>query len=311
MISCWRLMRLAWFRNTVSSKSTRRSHRIDLQRALALASTVAIAANLSGCIILPIPVARTAGAVNTYRSNIGDQTPTPFVQGTTTRRQVLLDLGEPDGRAADDSWFTYEAVSRRPGLHWAYVVGVEGGNGSIGAIDSWDTARRLTIRFDERGVVAAASLDRKNCTNSFLDTANCPSAVGSDIAQADEERRGEQLIASSGSVLGRYGPFELLRGTGAACAFRHNLPESGGDQFIVMQQRVAWRDRRQHWDSVAVADIEDVKPVEKHMMARWIPVATRDGSCLFVHLQTILQSSNNEAQMQIGAAVTAARAAHH
>jgi hypothetical protein len=74
---------------------------------------------------------------------------------------------------------------------------------------------------------------------------------------------------------------------------------------------VMWRDNRQRWGSVAVDDIEDVKPVEQHQLQRWIPVVTRDGSCLFVHLQTVLQSSNNEAQRQIVAAMTATRAAQH
>jgi outer membrane protein assembly factor BamE (lipoprotein component of BamABCDE complex) len=189
MILCWRLMSLGTFQNIVSSQFIGRSRHTDLRRALLLVSIAALLGNLAGCVFLPIPVARSAGAIASYRSNIDDQVPATLMQGSATRRQVLLDLGEPDGRGAADRWFTYQSVSRRGGLHWAYIAGAEGGAGSIGSIDNWDTARRLTIRFDDRGVVSSVAFDRKNCTDSFLDSATCPSASGKDLTKADEEHR--------------------------------------------------------------------------------------------------------------------------
>jgi hypothetical protein len=103
----------------------------------------------------------------------------------------------------------------------------------------------------------------------------------------------------------------MQRASGPDCAFRHKLPETEGDQVIVTQHRVVWRNRLPHWESVSVDEIEDVKPVKRHMLLPWIQVVTRDGSCLFVHILTVKQSSNMEAQMQILSAVTAARAAQH
>src|SRR5215469_13361685 len=158
MILCWRSMRLGSLQNITSSQFISRWRHTDLRRVL-VGLMAASLANLAGCVILPIPVARSSGAVATYRSNVDDQVSATLVRGSTTRRQVLLDLGEPDGRGADDRWFTYQSVSRRGGLHWAYIIGAEGGGGSIGSIDNWDTARRLTIRFDDRGVVSNIAFD--------------------------------------------------------------------------------------------------------------------------------------------------------
>jgi hypothetical protein len=309
-------MRAESLPNTGSSRFINPPHRTDLPRLITLLAIGMLLGNLSGCIILPIPVARTSGAIPTYRSNIGDQAPATLVQGSTTRRQVLLELGEPDGRGADDRWFTYESVSRRGGLHWAYVVGAETGRGAIGSIDDWDTARRLTIRFDDRGVIAGVSLDQKNCTNSFLDSADCPSASGEDLAKVDEEQRGVQLIAASGDVLGRYRSFELLRAGGSDCSLGHREPYASGDQFVVTQQRLVWRNRQQRWDSLALDDIQGVRAIEDHMFQHWIPLEVRDGSRLCLRItesdgRHMPGWSTNDAHNHIAAAVTAARDGNH
>jgi outer membrane protein assembly factor BamE (lipoprotein component of BamABCDE complex) len=283
---------------------------------LLLLSIVALCGDLSGCIILPIPVARRSGDITNYRSNIGAQSPTPLVQGSTTRRQVLFDLGEPDGRGTGDQWFTYQSVSRRGGLHWAFIAGSEGGGGGIGSIDNWDTARRLTIRFDERGTVVSFAVDQKNCTNSFMDSADCPSASGKDIAQAEEDRRGEQLISSSGELLGRYDYFQMRRESEPGCLLKHPEVYASGNRLIVTQHRLVWRAMRNggvpHWDSLSFGDIEDVKTLETHFLQSWIPLQTRDGSCVFVRI--ISGPSLNptrKARAQIAAAVTASRAEGH
>jgi outer membrane protein assembly factor BamE (lipoprotein component of BamABCDE complex) len=292
----------------------------ELQRALRLFAIVALGASLSGC--LPIPVPRTSGANSAYRTEINDRVPESLVQGSTTRRQVLLELGEPDGRGSDDEWFTYQSVSRRGGLRWAVFIDAVFAGG-VTTLDSWDTARRLTIRFDEQGIVSSVSLERKNCTDKtdFLQGFDCPSASGDDLAKADMKRRDEQLIASSGAVLGRYKyfPFAIRRGSSPKCSYEGHLTElvangkRGQVTLIVTQRRLLWQRNwggDQFWDSVAYEDIEDVKPImEGGLMHHRVPMPAHDGSCLF--LESIDNRTLEKIRGQIVAALAAARTGDH
>ena len=71
--------------------------------------------------ILPVP--RPAGPTRSSRIEVSAASLEQIVAGRTTRTEVLLLLGEPDGRADLDRWFTYGSRVLRGGVGWAMWVG--------------------------------------------------------------------------------------------------------------------------------------------------------------------------------------------
>jgi outer membrane protein assembly factor BamE (lipoprotein component of BamABCDE complex) len=110
-----------------------------------------------------VPVQRAGTPAADSRADIDATTAPQIVAGHTTRTDVLLMLGEPDGRAANDRWFTYRTRVSRGGWHWAEM---EIGPGVVAAmpVGEWDTVRRLLVRFDDSGIVSSVEFREKNCT---------------------------------------------------------------------------------------------------------------------------------------------------
>lgn len=100
---------------------------------------------LSGCpeVWLPAPDPQS-------RDEITEGAKRDIEVGKTTRIDVLLALGEPDQRASDDSWFTY-------GWKRSWAVGLY--PVAVGE----ETVNRLTISFNENGIVSKADLERHKC----------------------------------------------------------------------------------------------------------------------------------------------------
>jgi len=242
---------------------------------------------LSGCVILPVPVERSAGPKPESRTNIEDKPPTGIVVGQTTRTQVLLMLGVPDGRGWDDAWFTYASVAERGGLHWYYIavvgLGYGGGGTTGGPIDNWDTSRRLTVRFDANGVVSDVDLAQKNCNAS---ESNCLQARGGDLAEADARAA---ALASVGPVVATYQGFQLLGPLREGCAswpIFSNIQGTGpltlGEQGLVWQSGYSY-DRK--WVNLAFADVEAVSSPVRHGLFTWVPVQKKDGSCYYFRIR--------------------------
>ena len=262
---------------------------VRLRAVPRLLSIAALSTILSACIAVPIPVHQSAGAIPSYRSNIDEERTSKIVEGVTTRREVLLELGQPDGRAVDDHWFTYQSIARRGGTHWAIAIMTQN-KGGIESIDDWDTARRVTIRFDDHGVVANIAVEQKNCTTWATDYPDCPSPAGVDLRVADEEERGKQLLASSGLELTRLQPGEheslimLYRESAPDCEIKHPLrPDLENlhivSAFVVTERRLLWRESySHHWDFQALEDISEVKPLRGFFTRLQVLIA--DGSCL-------------------------------
>jgi hypothetical protein len=119
--------------------------------------------------------------------------PEHLVVGQTTRTQVLLVLGEPDGGAVDESWFVYGTIERRGGLRWAWVAAVGAGYGAGaaggGLLGNWDSSRRLIIRFDANGVVSDTSIEQRNCTTGNSGGDLCLDVAGGDMSRADAAQK--------------------------------------------------------------------------------------------------------------------------
>ncbi len=67
---------------------------------------------LPGCLPIPLLPGDTSGT----RLNIGSVVPDFVVVGKTTRSDVLLGLGEPDGASEHGRQFTYTRVTRKGGV---------------------------------------------------------------------------------------------------------------------------------------------------------------------------------------------------
>ena len=156
MTSCLRLMMTGFCESTVSLRSTGRPQRSEDCVARRVLAALLFCSPLCSCVVLPVPVPTSAGPFPASRTNVGEGVQAKIVKGQTTRTQVLLTLGEPDYRGQDDKWFEYTEVGRRGGVHWALLLV---GNG-VGAdrLGKWDTETRLTINFEEKGLVSDVSL---------------------------------------------------------------------------------------------------------------------------------------------------------
>ena len=115
---------------------------------------VASAALLSGC---PVPLPPTYDSAS--RQNVGEHIPDFIVNGETTRDDVLLRLGEPDGRGPGDRWFAYGSHYSKGGV--LFVMAAGGGAGAAG-VESI-RFRRLVVRFNEKGVVADSAFVERVC----------------------------------------------------------------------------------------------------------------------------------------------------
>lgn len=140
-----------------------------LRRVVIAVASVAV---LTGC---PVPLVPRYESES--RHNVGERLPDFIVEGTTTRADVLLHLGEPDGRDPEDRWFAYGSRYNEGG-----VLFVAFGPGGAGAAVGTKSVRyrRIVVRFDDRGVVTSAG---------FVERA-CPSAIGM-IGGAHSSHSGE------------------------------------------------------------------------------------------------------------------------
>lgn len=106
---------------------------------------VSVPVLISACVPIPVlPFGDRAG----FRQNIDGTVPAFIVLGQTTRADVLLALGEPDRREADDAHFLYVRETEEGGV--AFLVGGAMRGGITGTPV---TVRLLRLTFDGAGVV--------------------------------------------------------------------------------------------------------------------------------------------------------------
>jgi hypothetical protein len=113
---------------------------------------------LGGCIPLPILPHDTV-----LRTNITGKLTPDIVAGQTTRADLLLALGEPDGAGPHDAWLAWTAGRSTGG-----VAGLFGGPGGGAGIIGFHGVqyRRLLARFDTAGRVTDSSYEERSCTET-------------------------------------------------------------------------------------------------------------------------------------------------
>lgn len=122
----------------------------------AIAMTIAFCCTvLSGCI--PLPYVTGHIPPSEYNRNIDEQTRFSLETGKTTRKEVLLKLGEPDKMDGENS-FIYEAESTKGATLWNLFVLMCSGpacivaDGPIGSSAEYEGCR-LIVDFNQQGIV--------------------------------------------------------------------------------------------------------------------------------------------------------------
>ena|ERR1700690_4183676 len=146
-------------------------------RILALASLASTL--LTGC---PFPV--PAHYDKYSRQNVEEKIPELIKSGVTTREDVMMTLGEPDGVALDESWFVYGSAYCQGGMGLFMAAG--GSGGAFAALRM--RYRRLILQFDQRGVVTQPTFETLTCTeiwggygNSGGESEPCVDILGRDL----------------------------------------------------------------------------------------------------------------------------------
>lgn len=255
---------------------------------------------LQGCVVVPIPVSQSLGVSRDTRSNLDTETPNAFVPGESTRADVLLQLGEPDGRGDDDLWFSYGNRLKRGGLQWAACGAALSGSAGCLPISKVYRSQRLIIRFDANGRLREQSFEPVDCAGS----GDCLSASGADIlVKARLAVAVRALDAELGQVLSSWQPFLYGKSEDATCRNRVNilerlldiapahvrLQDSGFRQptgaLDIRHGGLSWSDEHPDSDpgwevvSLPIATDSQVLPVTSYHRYPIVPVRRADGRC--------------------------------
>jgi len=114
---------------------------------------------LSAC---PVPL--PSGYIGASRENLDIGVRNQLKKGVTTRADVLLLLGEPDGIGPDDAWFAYGSVYGRGGVLFVLFAG----GGAAGAGGEKMEYRRLVISFDPQGLMTDADFVDRECWEGIV-----------------------------------------------------------------------------------------------------------------------------------------------
>jgi hypothetical protein len=241
------------------------------------------------------------------RGNVAKEVPAVLLAGKSSRADVLLTLGEPDGRGPGDAWFTY-ATTRT----WM-IGGVFLGMGSAAAMGGGQSETRLLIKFDEAGLVAEARVDSRTCPqgglmitggnqNSDLDvgTKDCLDPAGGDLnsgSQQDQaqtqrdfarlvpdavDERVERVFANTvwyGQVASSYARAKklmnqeipssnLIVSDKSLVLSNGTIPDPGAGTALPSPVHLAYRE---------IASVE----VVNFVLNRWVAVRTNDGKTYY------------------------------
>lgn len=104
------------------------------------------------------------------RQNVEEKIPEFIKPGVTTREDVMMILGEPDGVALDESWLVYGSAYCQGGMGLFMAAGSAGGVIAATAVQY----RRLILQFDPRGVVTHPTFEAVTCAEYWGGMSNSP-----------------------------------------------------------------------------------------------------------------------------------------
>jgi hypothetical protein len=191
----------------------------------------------------------------------------PIEVGKTRRADVLLVLGEPDGRAADDSWFTYGSV-RTQEIGGALILIAD----VIGEEHVSSRVNRLTVRFDATGVLSKVDFEQGQCSG-FMAARGCLNVKGHELTAADTARAHGQGVA-----LLSYADAGFRHGKPDKCEITFRTPMSNGP-LVVTDHAVVMGET-----ALDYSQIEEVLPVRRQELDSWAVLKGHDGICIFILL---------------------------
>lgn len=261
-----------------------------LGRRLGLVLT---AAAISGCISVPFPLA--SRPLPDSRTNIPEQVPSSIAVGRTSRREVLLELGEPDGSGPNDAWYSYGSAFSHGGLGILTV--------SYGA--SYDArhnveVRRLFLQFDPSGVVSSANLETKRCpmwTSDLLRHVSLPclDIQGADVAAQKSTPPPSSLLGQYKNVARRPGECPT-HGKLTVQAVFGTLQVFADTMLLVpapgIQQEYSAYLKPPAGASIAtpLEQVQSVEYVKGRWFWKWLNLHMKDGSCASLQFGTTGQA---------------------
>jgi len=148
-------------------------------RSLHIIAALPLAAMLSGCLPLALPI--PPGYEGGSRQNLGEDAGDFIGPAHTTRAEVLLRLGEPEGIATDESWMSYGCAFSRGGV----IVGFVSTHGAVLPCIESVGNRRLTVWFDGQGIVTTSQMETKACPSRGDCGVHCLDIKRGDLTAAD------------------------------------------------------------------------------------------------------------------------------
>lgn len=132
--------------------------------------TVAGLALVTGCIAIPVPEHGGKG------SGVATDSIERLIPGTTTRAEVLLALGEPTDRRAEERVYVYQ---------WKRIVGLVGGYGWASEIQK---QRQLCLEFDSNGILTRKHLFHPGMLSAVSSSAPMPPCpVQTNQSESDQQ----------------------------------------------------------------------------------------------------------------------------
>jgi hypothetical protein len=316
-------MRMMWFKVTVLSWFALNKSNTGRWACLYLTVTALGAGGLFGCFPYPVP----SGPLKDSRTNVPSHVPSWIVTGRTTRRELLLELGEPDGRGPGERWYSYGSAISHGGVGGLLVIPSEAGVGGGYASHEIVEVRRLIVTFDEGGIVRDAKLDAKRCpswsTHGDLGishvTVPCLDIRGSDM---DEQGRAIGAIEhenvpgsdagatanTAESALARYG--QVAYAAGVDCrSLRPMVPVVGELQILAdalllsnpgrQSQRTALIEQPPARNRVAIVDLRSIELVSSTFSSSRIYLHLMDGTCAMMEFYGWSQKANASAAAKL------------
>jgi hypothetical protein len=142
-------------------------------------------------------------------------------------------------------------------LHWALLM-TDASTTEIDALGrKWDVSHRLTVRFDENGVVSKISVEDSNCTAGgrlVSGAENCLSST--EVLSAEEEERRARLAPSPDDVVARYDE-HVTTASGPRCELEKGLAFEYGDSLVVTRHDLRWHRPSGEWKSLQWNEVQD------------------------------------------------------
>lgn len=201
--------------------------RASIRKTVSVGVMLPVIALTAGC---PVPL--PTGYRESSRENLGEEVTSLLVAGESTREDVLLLLGEPDGAGPNDSWLTYGSIYSQGGVIFLLC----GQGGCLGAGSEKMGYRRLIVTFDGFGVMTKHEFVDKDCWEGMFALGGTGGGQESRSAPCMQVNApsGERIAPANGesTYASRQKP-----GSASVIAVRHQWKETLDQRAVTLQRQ--------------------------------------------------------------------------